>query len=238
MLKTTCEAAAVEALRAYLEENIRQTYPDILVSGEWPAADQPLPERSITVIIAGDVNKVYFDPYVLDASETVDQQKRIVWAMGSYEVPIQVDVWCLSKAERADLLERVRELSVRGRSLTMGNRFADPVGISVLLPLASDGGFCDYLFDAPSYHDGPEAIQRDEWRASMQVQAVATETKTSVSPVVNKITVKFNFRDQGTPPWGDPYDRTITLTSPSSIATEAGPLLTTETTGSDLTTET
>jgi hypothetical protein len=160
--------AAANALTTWIQAQVSS---DISCFPHWPEPSQ-LPPKAISVVPAGKRRRldVTTNP-IVDSRVNVDPNTaQVEFRVGSYIQPVQLDVWTTDQSDRDDIIDQLDEALTAGMALTLGGAVTDdPVRDGVLLPLlASDGysGNVDCWLDEPEVDDSPDAILRQEYRAT------------------------------------------------------------------------
>lgn len=186
-MATTVQQAAVDALVAYLSEEL----PEVTVTGHWPDSEEELPERAITVLLAGKRVDEATEARVT-AIEGTGVNRTFTWIVKAATQGLQIDVWARYDTARDDLLAQLDDLLNRGESYTLhggsvGLGFGDPTRDGVLLaldPTSGHEGFVDFTFDGPSLGDTAERVLRHEYRATITAEAAFVLTVKTTVPLL------------------------------------------------------
>lgn len=163
--------ACVDALTAYLQAALAVTFPDIVVTADWPDPDQPLSGRSVSVLTTGPRNDEHVDFEITASSELdpPDPVRRLYrWRVKACTQGIQLDVWATNRLDRQAIRAALDVALHAGVTETLGLAGRMPVRDGVLLaldPETGHQGFAEFTFDAPEDLDG-EALRLREYRAT------------------------------------------------------------------------
>jgi len=155
----------IRSLAAYLLANVTDL--DQVIE-EFPAPNVELDFPSVSIITAGKVEEINFPPTVESSSDTAGSSidLDVVYQLGQYNHPLQLDLWCQYKEERGAMLELVRN--------AINKQFIDdpdlPLGLSLTL---TDyySAIARYDWVGYTYVDGEEGSRLGEWRAKIDLLA-------------------------------------------------------------------
>lgn len=170
------EVAVREALAAYLRATL--SLATNVVESDWFPPAQALPHPvAISVHEAGEVSRSADASTALVASTPGSgAAATMLYRTGEVIVPIAVDVWCETQAERDAWTQRVADALQRPPSVD-GAPVADMMD-GLTLTCAAGNGASGYFGAVVTYDtdtrqapSSPEGSQREEWRAVFQVTA-------------------------------------------------------------------
>lgn len=134
------------------------------VNDEWPAANVALKYPVIT-LLTKQPKYDPFSPYPVTKHDTEAEleniKNEVKYVVGAWEWPIQLDLWCSTKAQRNEFFEKVhkafhRNMSAPGITATMENYH---------------NALARYDLAGFQYQDEEISAQRTEWRVTMDVLA-------------------------------------------------------------------
>jgi hypothetical protein len=186
-MATTVQQAAVDALVAYLAEEL----PEVTVTGHWPDSEADLPEKAITVLLAGKRVDEATEARVT-AIDGAGDRRTFTWIVKAATQGLQIDVWARYDTARDELLAELDDLLNRGEAYTLhggtvGIGFGDPTRDGLLLaldPTSGHEGFADFTFDGPSLGDTAERVLRHEYRATITAEAAFVLTVKTTVPLL------------------------------------------------------
>lgn len=185
------EQAACDALRLFLAGE----FPGVPIIGRWPAADKPLPDRTISIVRVGqrkefEIDKAMTNVTPIPNTNTVTTR----WRVKAITQGVQLDVWSTDGAARDDMQG---QLDV---SLNKGTRYTIDPSIEGLSrstvrdgplvafdPASGHQGFADFTFDGVLITDTPDAIANDEFRATYQGELSAILELTTTDPLMLRV---------------------------------------------------
>lgn len=188
-MATSIQQASANALQSYLASQLS----DCKVTGFWPSPDNPLPDKAITVLMAGprhdeSVELEYVGQVNGDLSSPVSES---TWRVKVCEQDFQLDIWAHSDYDRDDILARLDEILNVGEAASIPG-YLDPARTGVLLKL-EDGwanSFADFTFEGPSLDDDPDSIKRSEYRATIRSTAFMSLSVTRKTAKLINLNVK------------------------------------------------
>lgn len=126
----------------------------------FPTPSEVLQFPCLTVVL-GQPSFEATDPYVVSHGVKNEETGKtpVRRVVGSYEIPMQVDLWSDYKAKRAPLFDQFFHAV---------NKRVIPMGLSLPLP-SYYGSIARFHITGFSQPDGEEASQRKEWRAIVNV---------------------------------------------------------------------
>lgn len=154
------ENSALGAFNRALTVFLRQNMPSIKQAIEgWPSPNQHLQYPSVTVVTK--IPKYTpLSPYVVGKDPIgVDGTMRYRTNVGMYDLSIQLDIWVAYKIQRDQMVEELihafnTDPAVPGIRLQLPDYFNEWVQLSI---------------SSVQYLDDEQAVQRNEWRAMVQV---------------------------------------------------------------------
>lgn len=151
--------AAVDGLSAYLAAQV--TGLNLLT--EWPEANKKLVYPSAT-LTTGVAKRTPIQPEEI-AVTTPDENNQVVQtlAIAHYDIPIQIDLWCRTKAERRQFLNAILS-SFNKAELTDES----PCGLSLQLTDYFNV-YARYEIDTHNFRDDEIASQTQERRATISL---------------------------------------------------------------------
>jgi hypothetical protein len=178
--------AAANALAAWLTTSLDFS---IVTYAFWPQAALK-PPRVVSVTKNGrrrrlDVMNVNAEIARVAVDPT---HAQITTAIGSFEVPLQLNVWAQTDPDREFIINSLDQVLNAGISQTLGIAGADVVRDGVLVPLlVSDAyvGNVDCWFDEPDYFDDTDAQQGLNMRATYSGEARGLFAVTQVVPLIH-----------------------------------------------------
>lgn len=217
-LTVSLEQAAANALRTWLAAQ----FADATVSGKWPGRAKKLPQRAITVLIAGplptdeEVFPEVVDTQIVDATHSV-----YTWRIACGRLPLQLDMWASSEAYLDDMCARMLDALNTGMGQTIGAFNAQPFRSGVVLPMG-DGwtGNTDCVFDYAERQHSPEQAQVEEWRATCRGTADVNITLKTTSPRLVSVKLKVKPHESDSAPAGMNF-HVATITANGVVYTEA-----------------
>jgi hypothetical protein len=173
--------AAVDGLATFLA-----TITGLTVSTEWPAANEKLVFPSVTVT-AGKAKRTPIMPetFSVSAPDTNNQVIETV-VIGHYDLPIQLDLWCRTKAERRQFLNAILD-KFNAQSLDSSG-LEKPCGLSLQLTNYY-GIYARYEIDTHEFRDEEIAAQRQERRATIQLLVNTREISTRTLYAIKSTTL-------------------------------------------------
>lgn len=195
-MSTSVAQASANAIAAWLQASLR---PDVTVLARWPTGTT-LPVNTDGRVKVVSVTKVgsrrRFDgeiPLLPLASTAIDTATaRMTFAVGGFEQPIQLDVWCGYDGDREDLIDQLDDVLNQGVDKTISSELTDdPVRDGITLPLAEENGYVPYIdcwFDEPEITDDPTSIQGVEFRAMYSGTVRGTLTRVRDVPILKVAT--------------------------------------------------
>ena len=150
------QQAACNALGARLSSALD---PDVVVNYDWPDPEAPLPQKGITIVMAGQADDDILQPEVVN-SAPIDAVNRLYrWKVLERTQPIQLDVWTTYQTLRDDLVAKLDQVFNAGWTGTPD---------SGLLLTLSDGwdGKATADFEGPSLTNSGALAQVSEFRAT------------------------------------------------------------------------
>lgn len=191
----TIQQASNNALAAYLATAM----PDVSVTTRWPNPDKDLPEKAITILLAGTRRDEQMDLRQLSATPTGSTKSTVVWQLAMCIQPVQLDVWARSDLARDDILAQLDRLLHAGESALVGAFNPDPVGHSVLLAVQDGWDSCgttvDFDFDGPELQDTASAIGSRQYRATLVGDAHFALSLTTLTARQKVITFAARMKD-------------------------------------------
>lgn len=178
-MKFVADVSVSEEVVSALGKFMRQEVPQLReVYDDWPDPNQRLVLPSVSILTLAPT----FNPHnerVLQDTEPVNFQSDVAWLVGSYEFPLQVDLWASNKKERNELYERLF-VAINFRAAPMG------------LDLKLDGYFnqmCHYHILGYDLNDSEIASQRRERRARISMRADVNAIVKRREFVIEQLTV-------------------------------------------------
>ena len=230
MLLVSVGQAAANALANWLRS---QLSPDVTVIERWPEASVDLfapaapgdaPQRAVVSILAAGKRQrldVVIPPSLSDSVVALGgtpAMLQVTQPIGAFTQPLQLDVWAKFDVDRDDVIAQLDAALTTGAVATGASASDDPVRDGVLLPLlAADGyaGNIECWLDEPDVSDDPEAIQRDEYRATYFGEARGLFSRTVTVPALAALTQKLQSSTEATPPPGTLYQTATMTPNPS-----------------------
>jgi hypothetical protein len=173
---------AVKSILEALGKSLKAAMPSLQAVGyEFPAPNVGLKYPSLT-ILAGNPVFTPLDPYLLEQSDTEGHKASVARVVGSYDLTLQLDLWCRDKVERANLWEEF---------FAAINPEITPMGLSLQLD-GYYGIWCRYDLTGYALDDSEVSSQRGEWRARINVlantRAVLEKTEFVIDTIENNLT--------------------------------------------------
>lgn len=177
--RLTVERSSCRALSVYLQTELDAVFGagGSVVSERWPAPDETLPERAVTIVMTGERDDTFTvepaDHIVAMVPDAIDPTLGLyTFMVKACRQHVQLDVWAHYDLKRDELLFWVNDALNKGsdHTLGLGLRGGDPVRDGPLLALDPQYGFAgvvDFTFQGPSITDEPDAARQREYRASM-----------------------------------------------------------------------
>lgn len=226
MSQVSVGQACANAIAAFLRTQLSE---DVTVFDRWPEANVQLPPRGVSVVKVGrrrrlDVMQALAIVTRTNETATIAQ---VGLYLGSFEQPIQIDVWETSDDGRDDLIAQLDDAFTQGVEQTLlppgqdpiaAGVTGDPVRDGILVPLvAADGyaGNVDCLFDEPDIDDDDKGVQRDEYRATYRGSATGTFYRVRLVPRLVAPTLKLKPHEGASDYPGQKYDTYTLETNPS-----------------------
>lgn len=101
------QQAACNALGARLSSALD---PDVVVNYDWPDPEAPLPQKGITIVMAGQADDDILQPEAV-SSTPIDATSRLYrWKVLERTQPIQLDVWTTYQTLRDDLVAKLDQI--------------------------------------------------------------------------------------------------------------------------------
>lgn len=179
-MAVTIQQAAANALAAHLSARLT----GVAVDHRWPDSERPLPEKAVTILLAGKPDDTYLQPAHLETLPGSDPQHVVCrWLVLERVQPLQIDVWARYDVARDDLLAALEPL------LNAGGLPYEPAAGNGLLLALGDGwsGKADFSFDGPSLQQSPSSVQQGEWRAIINGEARCAVYVDAESPKLAQI---------------------------------------------------
>jgi hypothetical protein len=167
--------AVLRKLRDYLLEEI--AIQDVVLN--FPEPTQALKYPMISIIRQGNAQLVFdaAGTFVLDTGDVVDtgteeepnRQAEVIYRVGTYNIELQLDLWCASKSKLETLYETLMDVM---------NPDLHPMGLTLTLDEYHDRP-CHYVitgYNTASF--GEQNAQRGTWRAIVGVLATCDAVKT------------------------------------------------------------
>jgi hypothetical protein len=213
-LKHRCsvEMAALYALAFYLEAEFDKLYDRnvsserVVVNAGWPASGSNLPERSVSVVMAGTRQETHLTEEVVSKTDIPGGNLAVFeWSVKAITQPIQLDIWARHPAVRNQLCDDLDTILHRGPAYTIGVGGA-PVrdGVLVRLPeVSGHAGIVDYTtLNGPRPIEDSNAVQSNESRAliSAELDVILTVKATSAKLAVVQLKGALS---------GAPYETTL-----------------------------
>jgi hypothetical protein len=198
------------ALASWLTSQLASSFPGLEVMAQWPSPGRMLPPYALTVLAIDAPRVEEFPPRVYHTEFTgPGALGNVTYAYGYAELDLQLDLWAHSPKGR-DLLQRatsdalnthpIYSLPVAG-ALPQLRRF--PGCARYLTSLGN--AICSYQFDAVTPpHEGTDAVQAAEWRASFAGTASFYVTTTEQLALLRRILLTLDVNG------GPPETTTIT----------------------------
>lgn len=144
------------ALQKTISKYLADTISDLkVVYEDWPNPSELLKYPSAAITL-GNPQFTSTSPYVFKRGDEPDEDGKfsVARVVGSYEIRLQIDVWCASKPQRRDLYEKL---------FSAINPNASQPGLN--LPLNDYyGAYAHLHLEGFSFPDGDEQVQRKEYR--------------------------------------------------------------------------
>lgn len=191
------QQATASALQAYLQARM----PDVDVSDRWPNGDKRLPPKAISILMAGRRRDFEIQPHIVAIDNLTFNRGDYTWGIKFITQPLQLDVWATSDIDRDDILARLDDFLNAGATSLVGALNVDPVENGLILQLDSYGwpaSIADYEIGGPYINDSPNSIARDEFRATVEIDASAllTVTRTSARQRLIHLAMQLNEEQQ------------------------------------------
>jgi hypothetical protein len=186
------QQAAVKALAEYLRGRLDD---DVEVSDGWPNPDEPLPEKAISILLAGKRQDMMADAEVV-THETLGSIHVYTWLVKTVDQDIQLDVWASYKSHRDELLAALDDALNRGTATTLGEVFGSVTRDGPLLQLQEEDGhdgYVDFTFDGPDLIDTPLSVHRNEYRATIAGKLSTTLTIKSQHPALQVAGLRIRY---------------------------------------------
>jgi len=237
------ETAVQAALGAWLASGpaglgaiVPTNQPAVQVFSDWPEPDLPLIMPRVTVLRAGPPDVEDLDPVVVGTPAPVAGNIfTYTWLVGYATLPLQLDVWADSSAQRGDVLARLHAALTAGVDVTLAGYIAaqaaltppnvlpmhDPVANEILLELAAPwaGTIAVYYFEKPRLSEIANTTGglaspggEREWRATLDGTASYGITRKANSPAIASLVVSAQGTTDaaGASNAGPPWITTIT----------------------------
>jgi hypothetical protein len=154
----------LKAIVGALGQHLAASIPELQqVIPEWPTANATLKYPSLTVITSGEARFVpLMSSQIAQGATDEDNQAPVRYLAGHWEPRLQLDLWCSSKPQRAEMFERV---------IKAMNPFPQVMGVRIRLNDYFDE-WAGYTVAGYELLDGAEQAQRQEWRCVIKVDAL------------------------------------------------------------------
>jgi hypothetical protein len=210
--RCSVEMAAVYALAFYLEREFDKLYDRslpqerVVVNAGWPASGATLPDRAVSVVMAGARQEAHLTEEVVKRTDIPNTNQAVFeWSMKAITQPIQLDIWAKYPAARNLICDDLDTILHRGPAYTLGVggiHLRD--GVLVRLPdVSGHTGIVDYTtLNGPRAIDDSDAVQSNEARSliSAELDVILTVKATSAKLAVVKLKGALN---------GAPYETTL-----------------------------
>lgn len=167
--RVSVQQAGMNALATWLAA--QSELAGVKIFDRWPEADQKLPARGISLLMAGAPEDTYVHNELVEVTAAAGNEVDTKWWAKVRRQNIQLDVWARDDMGRDDILAIWDELSHKGPLYTLGSVGGDPIsdGITLALDEAEYGheGFASFTFDPPILEDNASLRQRREFRATI-----------------------------------------------------------------------
>ena len=174
--------AIVHALAAYLKSAISQLQ-EVYDDFPNPSQAQKTPCASV---VTGTPQFQGGMSYVLNKTPDLESGKtRVLTAAGTYELKLQLDVWCSNKFERHQLVELVAQ------AMSPHIEFG---GINLALA-DYQGQFAHYCVTGFAFHDSEHGSQRNSWRVRFEILADVKAVRETLENVIVNVENQFEIAD-------------------------------------------
>jgi hypothetical protein len=170
----------IETLADYIGTEL----PELSILEEFPNHNDQLTYPALSIITVGDVGyRPYSSKELLDSSVDPDNPSTNdinVYAIGHYDLNIQLDIWASNKEQRAEYYEKV--MNVLDKQLIDDDM---PSGLS--LPLKDYYNIiARYDHTGYNYVDGEDSANRTEWRAKIKILGNFVRGLSKSEPRINE----------------------------------------------------
>lgn len=170
--------AAVDGLANYLKG-----ISGLNVETEWPDSNEQLQMPSVT-LTAGKDKRTPIQPEEVSRTLPDDNNQVVqVVATAHYDLSIQLDLWCRTKAERRQFLN-----AILGAFNASENNSDAPSGLSLQLTNYFNV-YARYEIDAHEFRDDEVAAERQERRATIMLLVNTRECVSRTMYAINQTTV-------------------------------------------------
>lgn len=151
------------------------------VLNEWPSGNIALDMPSLSLLTSGTANFIPVQPYLLSVGPVVDHKATSLYVIGEYEVKLQIDLWARNKIERQKVLQEFIDAFYEP---------VDPPGLHLVL---ADyySVLCTYWQEGYRNQDSEASAQRQEWRTTFDVTAMAFAIRTRVDSIIETTGLQF-----------------------------------------------
>lgn len=156
---------------------------------QFPDASSNFLMPSVSVTIATNEFRP-ITPYPcapIDPLNIVNNKAQYKWAVGIYDMSIQVDIWARNKEERDDLFDA---------TFNAMNPDISPMGLRLVMEEYFNQ-WIEYVYTGHDLGDSEERSQRDEWRATMTILATCKAVRTRSEFIITDLPTPAEIEDAG-----------------------------------------
>jgi len=176
--------ALADSLGQYLVSEIgelEEYYP------EFPQQNEEIEIPSVSIISSSNQFRA-LPPYQCEDTGTVKKNKaQIMYAVGIYDITLQVDLWARNKAERDELYRLAFDAL---------NPDIQPMGLRLVVE-EYYGQIANLLYTDHELPDNGESSQVDEWRAILTVQATCKAIRCRSEFIITETQTAAEIEDAG-----------------------------------------
>lgn len=185
-------AAVRKVLMQHLQTTLAPTFPTLKVFDAWPTPGRALPPFAIAVLVAGQPDLEGWPAAIHEVTPGVSPNGTVVYSTGRATIPLQLDCWALSPAQRDALADAVWSALRKPNVTTLNGPVVPRLSMEAELVLPSAdlaGALCDFEFQPGSPVEDGSSAQSGEWRMTWTGEArVRLQTSEQV-PLIKELVV-------------------------------------------------
>lgn len=195
--------AVRRALADYLRTNLISTWPNVVVSENWPTPQTQLPEQAVTVLVPqGGFTVEYHQPVIWSVT-TANGVSTITYSYGKMEMPLQIDAWAQFEAVRDDLAASVLPLLNQNVEVTLGTATLANLALApgLVIPIPTYANVtAEFRFDSePMLSETTSLTEASDWRATWSGSAFVYLMQQETQPVMREVIINLSAPPGSTP---------------------------------------